>query len=138
MSATETLPLAAADRIRWMRARDPRGALLTTDARGIVREFGPDAEAFFGRPADEVVGRLSYRDFHDAAQLEACRDDAAFRAAMRDPGWNEGLWTVVPAEGEPFEALVALAPLLDEGDFERSDEPPVVGWIALYRRADGT
>lgn len=116
------------DPLRFLLERIPGVCLIETDAGGILTRFGPAAERFFACPADEAVGRLHYRDFHDPGEMEACRDDPAFRAAMERDGWSEAVWRVIPRAGEPFDASVTL--MHAAGDV--SGERP--GWIALYRR----
>lgn len=116
-------------RLLWLIDRIPDCCVIETDRAGILTWFGPAAEEFFGCPAAEALDRLSYRDFHDPAELAACQDDPVFRSAMETRGWTEDDWTVIPRRGDRFRARVTLLrrPAQTEG-------APEEGWIALYRR----
>lgn len=113
--------------------RVPGACLIETDASGMITHFGPAAEAFFGRPAEEAIGKLHYGALHDAGEMEACRDDPVFREKLERDGWTEDDWTIVSPKGERFRARVTLvrAPAGErDGEGKR-------GWIALYRRISG-
>lgn len=119
-------------RLRWLLDRIPGICMIETDRDGIFTHFGPGAEAFFACPAEEALGKLHYRTFHDAEELRACQGSAEFRAAMESPGWTEEIWRVIPRTGEPFPARVTL--LRRDCDPETGES---AGWIALYRRIEG-
>ncbi len=116
---------------RLLFERLPKVGLIETNASGIFTYFGEGAEAFFNCSKEDAVGRLHYRTFHDPVEMEACQNDPDFQARMASEGWSEEDWTVLPREGEPFQARVTLmrAPLKPGQD---AGEAP--GWIALYRR----
>lgn len=122
-------------KLRLLLDRLPNSCLIETDAHGLFTYFGPAAEAFFGCPAGEALGKLRYSDFHDPAELEACRATAAFRAAIRDPGYTVGLWRVIPRSGLPCLARVTLVALWPD-DMNREDEQErPAGWLAHYQKA---
>lgn len=118
--------------LRRLIARIPDACLIETDADGILTRFDEPAERFFGCRAHEVIGRLHYRDLHDRAEMEACRDDPAFRRAMEQEGWTEADWRVIPRRGEPFQARVTL--MRAPAAAPTAVSAPRPGWIALYRR----
>lgn len=121
--------------LRFLLDRHPDSCVIETDGKGVITRFGPGAEAFFVCPAAEAIGKMRYSDFHDAKELEACHGSAEFQAAIRDPGWTEDLWRVIPRAGEPFTARVTLVPLWDlDSNVALQDDKPI-GWVALYRRS---
>ena len=117
--------------------RLPGVCVIETDSHGVLTHFGPGAEAFFGCPAEEALGKLHYGDFHDPDELAACHGSPEFKAAMKSPGWSEDIWRVVPRTGDPFPARVTLVPLHGDLAETGANADKIEGWLALYRRVEG-
>ncbi len=121
--------------LRWLLDRAEGACVIETDASGLITQFGPGAEAFFVCPAAQAIGQMKYSEFHDAAELEACKGSPEFVAALAIPGWTEDVWRVVPLADEPFAARVTLIPLRDFGPAEAPGaKDKITGWLAHYRR----
>lgn len=132
---------AEARALRWLIDRIDGACLIETDAAGVFTHFGPGAEAMFGVPATQALGRLHYQDFHDPEEMRVCAADPEFKRLTAERGWTEDLWKIIPRVGPPFLARVTLLPRparspaakpLDSGDPNPHNQKQ--GWIALYRR----
>ncbi|MBI1784471.1 PAS domain-containing protein [Candidatus Sumerlaeota bacterium] len=122
---------STSEHLRFVLDRRPGVCLIETDAHGIFTHFGPGAEAFFGCPASEALGKLRYDVFHDPDEMKACHADPKFQAEMRDPGWSEDDWKIIPRSGDAFMAKVTLMPA--RGEYP---DGAIIGWMALYRKLD--
>jgi PAS domain S-box-containing protein len=104
---------AGEERLRLTLASATDYAILTTDPNRVVTSWSPGAEAVFGYPADEIVGRTVDQLFTPedraagapAAEAECARRDG--RAA--DERWH------LRRDGARFYASGVLAPLGDAG-----------------------
>ncbi len=103
--------------------------LIETEEHGIITRWSADAERMFGYSAAETVGKMKYALFHDAKELEACRDSAEFKRAIDQQGFTEDCWKVIPRSGETFIARVKLTAL-------RGEDGKIVGWSAKYERLE--
>lgn len=119
----------SAARLRWLADRLEGACIIETDSKGVLTHFGRAAEKFFCCDAAEALGKLNYKTFHDAEEMQACQGDPEFLAAMEDPGWTEGDWKIVLRTGERFSARVTLLKLSSEESIA-----PDGGWLALYQK----
>ena len=127
-------PTTPEDQLRWLFTRIPDACLIETDPSGRFTRFGPDAEAFFRCPASDALAKLHYPDFHDPEQMQACNDDPDFMRIIKQQGWIESDWRVIPRSGAPFLARVTLLPLFSLETDVAKGENARRGWLALYRR----
>lgn len=94
--------------------------IVTLDGRDVVREYNRAAEAIFGLPAREVIGRpvaeLLPRARIDARALRRLRDAAAAGPPDDSAAAGPTLLRAARPDGAPMELSLALSEVVDQGE----------------------
>lgn len=114
-------------------------AILSTNKEGLITFFNRASEKMLGYSAVEVVGKYNPGLWHDPTEL-ANRAQAISAALGRPIAANfealivniseadsvENEWTLVGQDGRRLDAMVAVSPLLNDGD-------AVIGYLFIIR-----
>ncbi|MFS2159228.1 diguanylate cyclase [Pseudomonas sp. Pseusp122] len=102
-------------------------AVIATDLNGVITTFNVGAQKMLGYRDEEVLGRLSLKDFQLAAELERhgeqmsqrygrriCAAEALFVEAAEEDGHESQEWTLLRRDGSSLQVNMLVTAVRDE------------------------